>query len=170
MANSMASYCFKPCEYIGKCIDKGCECGCRACGAACSAPCAAFGQCCCPPDKPSPIFLTYSVAVCGIPAVMALLGMTSAKNCGDNVKVYLGVMLALNIALIAFAMYLYHRFSQVRVYRAYATCTDVHTAYKQRRVRVCRACAICTDTHTAYKQRGVCVYRAYAICIDIHIA
>ena len=112
VASAMASYCFKPCEYIGKCIDKGCECGCKACDAACSAPCQAFGKCCCPPDKPSPIFLTYSLAVCGIPAVLALLGMTSAKDCANNVKVFLGVMLALNLALIAFAIYLYHRFSQ----------------------------------------------------------
>lgn len=107
----MAAYCCKPCEYLGKCIDKGCECGCKFCGAVCTKPCQCLGEFFCPPDRPSPIFLTYSAVVCGIPAVVAVIGMASGTDCG-NLMVFFGAMAAINLLLIAFAFYLYKQFSK----------------------------------------------------------
>lgn len=108
----MAAFCCKPCEYLGKCIDKGCECGCKACGTLCSAPCTALGEFCCPVNAPSPIFLSYSVVVCGIPAVVAVTGIASgAADCG-NIMIFFGAMIVINLMLIGFAFYLYKQFSK----------------------------------------------------------
>jgi hypothetical protein len=46
-------------------------------------PCQCLGEFFCPPDRPSPIFLTYSAVVCGIPAVVAVIGMASGTDCGN---------------------------------------------------------------------------------------
>ena len=46
-------------------------------------PCQCLGEFFCPEDRPSPIFLTYSAVVCGIPAVVAVAGMASGTDCGN---------------------------------------------------------------------------------------
>ena len=52
-------------------------------------PCQCLGEFFCPPDRPSPIFLTYSAIVCGIPAVVAVMGMASGTDCGNLMAVSL---------------------------------------------------------------------------------
>mmetsp|Transcript_46929 Transcript_46929/g.73453 ORF Transcript_46929/g.73453 Transcript_46929/m.73453 type:complete len:361 (-) Transcript_46929:1247-2329(-) len=117
----MASFCFKPCELfatgLGKscgafcrCVDKGCVCCCKAC----QAPCDYCHTFCCPSDKPSPIFLTFSVIVCGIGALTAVIGLGSGTSCNSPLAALLVLILVVNVMLIAFAFYLYREFSKGR--------------------------------------------------------
>mmetsp|Transcript_13366 Transcript_13366/g.26353 ORF Transcript_13366/g.26353 Transcript_13366/m.26353 type:complete len:348 (-) Transcript_13366:359-1402(-) len=108
----MAALCCKPCEYFGKacgtCVDEGCKC----CCAMCTKPCELLHSFCCPTNRPSPIFLTFSAIVCGLPMIAAVVGLASGASepCDQPMVTYLGVSIVLNLLLIAFAVHLYLAF------------------------------------------------------------
>jgi hypothetical protein len=62
--------------------------------------------------QPSPIFLTYSIVVCGIPAIAAGASFASTNGCPGQFMVFLGGMIAVNVALIGFAVYFYNQFAK----------------------------------------------------------
>mmetsp|Transcript_46743 Transcript_46743/g.110050 ORF Transcript_46743/g.110050 Transcript_46743/m.110050 type:complete len:359 (+) Transcript_46743:57-1133(+) len=112
----MAALCCKPCELLCqgcgelcKCIDKGCACCCKAC----QAPCDCMYKCCCPSDKPSPIFLTFSGIICGIAIILSVSGLSSSKSeCNAPIGTFLIIGILINGALLGFAIYLYWQFSR----------------------------------------------------------
>ena len=53
-------------------------------------PCKVPGDFCCPVNAPSPIFLSYSFVVCGIPAVVAVIGLASGAKCDGRIMVTRG--------------------------------------------------------------------------------
>jgi len=53
-------------------------------------PCKCLGDFCCPVNAPSPIFLSYSFVVCGIPAVVAVIGLASGAKCDGRIMVTRG--------------------------------------------------------------------------------
>eukprot|EP00283_Hemiselmis_rufescens_P008743 CAMPEP_0173423632 /NCGR_PEP_ID=MMETSP1357-20121228/3865_1 /TAXON_ID=77926 /ORGANISM="Hemiselmis rufescens, Strain PCC563" /LENGTH=243 /DNA_ID=CAMNT_0014386779 /DNA_START=81 /DNA_END=809 /DNA_ORIENTATION=+ len=110
----MAALCCKPCElcckFFGTCIDEGCKC----CCAVCTKPCELFHDFCCPTNRPSPIFLTFSVIVCGLPMIAGIIGLASGTSdpCDQPLFIYLAVSIVLNLLLIGFAVHLYLAFSK----------------------------------------------------------
>ena len=77
--------CCLPCEAAAA-MCEGCS---RACDGLCDrCDCSA---CCCPPGKPSPVFLSYTLAVCGLPAaVAAVAGLVAlTDHCDQKLQLYL---------------------------------------------------------------------------------
>jgi hypothetical protein len=95
-ADDMAVYwgraCCLPCDALAA-MCEGCS---RACNGLCErCDCTV---CCCPPGKPSPVFLSYTLLVCGLPqAVAAVAGLVALKDkCDQNLQLYL----ILNVRLL----------------------------------------------------------------------
>ena len=101
----MAALLCKPCELFcqgcSKCIDEGCNCFGKVCDGTCKM-CHGF---CCPPHAPSPIFLTFTFIVCGIPIVVGLVGLAegASPGCDQPIVAGLGASILINALLIAFA-------------------------------------------------------------------
>jgi len=110
----MAALLCKPCDLFcqgcSKCIDEGCNCR----GKVCDGTCKACHSVCCPANAPSPIFLTFTLVVCGIPAVIALAGLVegASSGCDQPIVIGLGASIGINALLIAFAVYLFYTFSR----------------------------------------------------------
>lgn len=90
MAAIWGRICCLPCEACGKL----CELSCRACSGACEAcgnACSEFEKCLCPPNRPSPIFLTFTVMFAGVPGLVSLfVGLVNiTKDCDESLALFL---------------------------------------------------------------------------------
>lgn len=76
--------------------------------------CDRLGRGCCPEDGPSPLFLGFAVLLNGPVAAYALaMGVRQAgSGCDDRLHTFLFVAAGVNAAMIAFAGYLYRKFSR----------------------------------------------------------
>lgn len=112
MAAICCQICTAPCKALGYC--------CSACDKGCSAVCKGFCSCCncCPEDRPSPLFLTYTllfnlpVAIVGL--VVALSNVSDWNDCDTfiNAVLWLLIQSGLAIFFIAFGVRLYILFAR----------------------------------------------------------
>jgi hypothetical protein len=85
----MAAYwgraCCLPCEALSALCD--------GCGRACDAVCARCdcAQCCCPPGRPSPVFLSYTLLIAGLPQTIAMVaGLVALRqSCDQQLQLFL---------------------------------------------------------------------------------
>ncbi len=79
-----------------------------------TAACDRLAHGCCPEDRPSPVFLGFAVLLNGPVAAYALaIGVRQAgSGCDDRLPTFLLVAAGVNAAMIAFAGYLYRKFSR----------------------------------------------------------
>ena len=79
-----------------------------------TAGCDHLARGCCPEDRPSPLFLGFAVLLNGPAAAYALAaGVGQASSgCDDRLHTFLFVAAGVNAAMIAFAIYLYRKFSR----------------------------------------------------------
>ena len=76
--------------------------------------CDELGRCICPPDKPTPIFLLFSV---GMTVPMMVIALTQAATADDSVcaeplATWLIVQALVALGNVIAAVYMYHKFSQ----------------------------------------------------------
>ena len=87
---------------------------CQACGAACGSSCKAVEFCCCPANRPSPIFVFFAVLMNGLVILFAIMGLVADNEVGnvkvDDPNIWLIIMLIVALINILFSFYIYCRF------------------------------------------------------------
>mmetsp|Transcript_11122 Transcript_11122/g.33335 ORF Transcript_11122/g.33335 Transcript_11122/m.33335 type:complete len:316 (-) Transcript_11122:2115-3062(-) len=111
----MAGYLLQGCQYA-------CTAPCRACGECCTVSCRACDACCggiaqfiCPPDRASPVFLTYTLAMNGVTGAIAVAvaAMHIHNDCAKSLHVWLLVeALVFNLFFIVFAARIHYVYNQ----------------------------------------------------------
>eukprot|EP00754_Rhynchopus_humris_P040337 Rhum_TRINITY_DN23381_c0_g1::Rhum_TRINITY_DN23381_c0_g1_i1::g.177850::m.177850 len=92
---------------------------CQVCGPACSKICEGVSRCLCPADRPSPIFVVFSVLTNVTLLVFAIIGIAATGNSEwqgvayAKVNTGLGVFAGIAVFNTIFACYLYWRFSRM---------------------------------------------------------
>eukprot|EP00993_Chasmostoma_nieuportense_P003912 NODE_4605_length_764_cov_26.987441_g4446_i0.p1 GENE.NODE_4605_length_764_cov_26.987441_g4446_i0~~NODE_4605_length_764_cov_26.987441_g4446_i0.p1 ORF type:complete len:193 (+),score=39.57 NODE_4605_length_764_cov_26.987441_g4446_i0:70-648(+) len=81
---------------------------CAGSGEGLGSACAGLEDCLCPPDRPSPIFVVFSVLMGGSGMVLAIWTMVTS-TCPSNVDRWLRVFLVECFLNICFSFYLYKR-------------------------------------------------------------
>ncbi|GAQ82227.1 hypothetical protein KFL_001040300 [Klebsormidium nitens] len=86
---------------------------CAGCGRCCE-ECLTCGGCCCPEDRPSPLFLGFTVLMNAIPGVVFIvLGLLNIHNhCDTYVPAFFYVTAAINLFFVGFAVHIYTYFSR----------------------------------------------------------
>jgi len=76
--------------------------------------CDELGKCLCPPDKPTPIFLIFSVGMTVPMMIIALMQAFTADDsmCAEPLATWLVVQALIALGNVIAAVYMYHKFSQ----------------------------------------------------------
>lgn len=111
----MAGYLLQGCQFA-------CTAPCEACARCCTVGCRAFNGLCggitrliCPPDRASPVFLTYTLALNGVTGVIAVAVAAAhfTNDCEKRLHVWLLVeALVFNLSFIAFAARIHHVYNK----------------------------------------------------------
>eukprot|EP01060_Flectonema_neradi_P025275 TRINITY_DN3409_c0_g1_i1.p1 TRINITY_DN3409_c0_g1~~TRINITY_DN3409_c0_g1_i1.p1 ORF type:complete len:349 (+),score=39.96 TRINITY_DN3409_c0_g1_i1:66-1112(+) len=80
------------------------------------ATCQVFNKCLCPENRPSPIFLLFSLLVNILCIIFAIVGLNAKKDGeGGNPDTWLAIVACISGVSIMFAFYLYYRFHKLTV-------------------------------------------------------